>query len=108
METKKKILIIEDDPQVLQLISLILTQEGYHVIKAGNGAEALRKIVQDYPEMIIADLILPDMNGAEVIQDARDKHACNAPVIFLTGMITKDEETAKDMKIKIKDTNYTV
>jgi DNA-binding response OmpR family regulator len=108
MDNKKKILIVDDDPKILNLSSVILKQEGYQVVQASNGADALKKVVEEQPDLIVVDLILPDMNGAEIIEAARNKCACKAPVIFLTGMITKKEENLEDMDIKIKDKNYTV
>ncbi len=108
MENKKKILIIDDDPKILNLSSHILTAEGYLIVQASSGEEALKKIHQEQPDLIIVDVILPDMNGAEIIQEARNKYACRVPVIFLTGMITKTEEADTDMNIKIKDIDYIV
>ncbi len=106
MENKKKILIIEDDPQVLRLCDHILAQEGFEIVKASSGAEALKKIQEDRPDLLIVDLMLPDMNGAEIIQEAKAKYACQAPVIFLTGMITKKEEEVNNITLKVENQNY--
>ncbi|MDZ4242681.1 MAG: response regulator, partial [Candidatus Omnitrophota bacterium] len=67
----RKILIIDDEPHVLKLCSLILSREGYQVVEASNGAEAIAKVEKDPPDLIIVDLMLPDMNGAEIIQAIR-------------------------------------
>lgn len=108
MQGDKKILIIEDDPKVLKYISLILLKEDFAIEAASSGEEALKSLKQNLPDLVIADLILPDMNGAEIIQQARDQLGLRAPVIFLTGMITRSEEKMDDIKIKITDKNYTV
>ncbi|MDP2653154.1 MAG: response regulator [Candidatus Omnitrophota bacterium] len=104
----RKILIIDDEPHVLKLCSLILSREGYQVVEASNGAEAIAKVEKDPPDLIIVDLMLPDMNGAEIIQAIREKHSCRAPVLFLTAMITRAEEVAKDLDIKVQDVSYQV
>lgn len=106
MENKKKILIIEDDPQVLRLCDHILAQEGFEIVKASSGAEALKKIQEQRPDLLIVDLMLPDMNGAEIIQETKAKYACHAPVIFLTGMITKKEEEVNNITLKVENQNY--
>lgn len=103
-----KILAVDDDPKILKLISMILTPEGYEVIPAPSGAEALSAVQAQAPDMIIVDLVLPDMNGAEIIQAVREKFDCHAPAVFLTGMVTKDEELSRGIDIKVKDRNYSV
>lgn len=105
---KYKILVIDDDPNILKLSSTILTHEGYDVVQAGSGAEALDKFRIQAPDMIIVDLMLPDMNGVEIIQTLKDKHNCSIPVIFLTGIITKEEEASHHLNITIKEKNHTV
>lgn len=106
MDNSQKILIVDDDAHVLGLCAQILTQEGFSVVKASCGTEALKKIKDERPDFLIVDLILPDMNGAEIVQDARTKYACQSPVIFLTGMITKKEEEINNIQLKVKSQNY--
>ncbi len=106
MENQKKILIIDDDPHVLRLCEHILMQEGFDVIKASTGAEALKKIQENQLDLLIVDLMLPDMNGGEIIHDARTKYSCQAPAIFLTGMITKKEEAVNNISLKVENQNY--
>ncbi len=106
MENQKKILIIEDDPHVLKLCAHILLKEGFEVSQASTAAEALQKLGQGRPDLLIVDLMLPDMNGGEIIQQARKKYACQAPAIFLTGMITKKEEESSSIYLKVENENY--
>ena len=92
----EQVLIIEDDQRLAQMVCDYLRQFGYSLEHAPNGASGLRQIEKnDHLKLVILDLMLPDMNGAEVIQDAREKYAYKAPAIFLTGMITKKEEVIK-------------
>lgn len=101
-----KILVVDDDAHALDLSALILTNDGYQVFKASNGAEAIQKAQEVMPDLLVVDLMLPDMNGGEIVQALREKLQCQAPAIFLTGMITKEEESGEAAAIKINDANY--
>ena len=101
----KKILIIDDDVKILNLVDKILTREGYRVVRAADGKEAVQKAIKERPHLVIADLILPDMNGAEIIQCLKEE-GCNVPAIFLTAMISKTEEAADQFGIHTKDKIY--
>ena len=105
---KYRILAIDDDPKILKLVSAILIPEGYEVIQAQNGAEAISAAQTQLPDMIIVDLVLPDMNGAEIVRIIREKLGSNAPAVFLTGMVTKDEVDTSGMNIKVQGENYSV
>lgn len=62
----KKILIVDDDPLLREMLSTRLKAEGYDVIQAGDGAEGLEKAKKEKPDLIILDVALPQMNGYEV------------------------------------------
>lgn len=66
-----RILIIEDDDQVRELLKKILQSEGYAVISAVNGAEGLKLYEQSSPELIITDLIMPEKEGIETIRELK-------------------------------------
>jgi CheY-like chemotaxis protein len=90
---RKKILVVDDELQILNLLDIELTAAGYEVIKAENAAKAFGKAKSDVPALILMDIMLPDMNGAEVIRKLKSQpETKNIPVIFLTGMVTKKEE----------------
>jgi len=84
-EKKCRILIVDDDPFVADMLSLILDGDGYPVETAGNGREAL-KIHAARPDigLIISDMNMPEMNGLELIRELRDKGE-DTPIIILTG-----------------------
>ena len=87
----KKILVIEDDPDIRELLNYNLTREGFAVSLATNGAEGLKKAVHDKNDLIILDLMLPQLSGIEVckkIKENRETH--HIPVIMITA---KGEET---------------
>ena len=87
--TKARILCIEDDPDMIDYIKLILGKAGYEVIGADGGAEGLEAMQREQPDLILLDLMMPGMDGAEVLlrkgEDASIRHI---PVIALTALNT--------------------
>ena len=81
----KKILIVEDEPDLVRIISNILTQEGYHPMGAYGGEEALILARHDKPDLILLDLMIPRVDGFEVIRQLKkDKATSSIPIIVLT------------------------
>ncbi|OLP18410.1 GGDEF domain-containing response regulator [Leptolyngbya sp. 'hensonii'] len=81
------ILIVDDTPDNLRVLSDILTQAGYQVRKAMNGTMALKAIQSLQPDLILLDIMMPDMNGYEVCQKLKaDPHSDSVPVIFLSAL----------------------
>jgi len=82
-----KILVVEDEPENRLLIGMILTTEGYHVIPAVDGADALARLASEPPDLILLDLMMPQMNGFEVLERLRaDPTTAPVPVIVLTAL----------------------
>jgi DNA-binding response OmpR family regulator len=79
----KKILIIEDERDLIKGLKLNLTGEGFEVDWAANGVEGLRKAIDEAPDLIILDIMLPEMDGLEVCKKLRQKNV-DIPVIMLT------------------------
>lgn len=91
----EKILIVDDDIDSLKLISLMLQRHGYDVVAASAGIQALSKASSDYPDLIILDIMMPDMDGYEVCRRLRaDEHTRNIPVIMFTAKILVDDKVA--------------
>ena len=81
----KIILSIEDDQEMIDLIRLILSRRGYDVRGANSGEEGLKIIRKDHPDLILLDLMIPDMDGWEVYQQMKaDDATKNIPVIVVT------------------------
>jgi len=81
----KHILCIEDEPEMIDLIRLILSRKGFNVVGAAGGKEGLEKARQDPPDLILLDLMMPDMDGWEVYQQIKaDDKTKNIPVIVVT------------------------
>lgn len=79
---ERAILVVDDDPLICNAIGFALRQEGYHVLLAANGQEALEAARAHRPDLIILDLGLPDISGVEVCR--RLRRSTSAPVLFLS------------------------
>jgi DNA-binding response OmpR family regulator len=85
--TKAKILCIEDDPDMIDYIKLILGKAGYQVIGADGGAQGLEAMRREQPDLILLDLMMPGMDGAEVLLHKKeDATVRDIPVIALTAL----------------------
>jgi len=80
-----KILVAEDEPILLKTIELRLKKDGYEVITSVNGREALAKIEEQQPDLIIADIMMPFASGLEIVAAVKKK-TFNVPVIILSAM----------------------
>jgi CheY-like chemotaxis protein len=84
---KARILCIEDDPDMIDYIQLILGKAGYEVIGADGGVQGLEAMRAEPPDLILLDLMMPGMDGAEVLQEkAEDDAIRHIPVIALTAL----------------------
>jgi len=82
---RQKILIIEDDKQLCEMIKFILTREGYNIEVSHNGKEAIHKLQSFTPHLIILDIMLPEINGWQIQELLRaDSKTSRIPVIVLT------------------------
>ena len=83
-ESMKKILIVDDEPDILDMIESLLDSEGYEVLKAGGGAAALEKLAEK-PDLVLLDIMMPDMDGHSVLAAIRQRDgAADLPVIMVT------------------------
>jgi CheY-like chemotaxis protein len=84
---KAKILCIEDDPDMIDYIKLILGKAGYDVVGADGGARGLEIMKKEKPDLILLDLMMPGMDGAEVLlHKKQDEQIRDIPVIALTAL----------------------
>jgi len=87
----KKILVADDSAAIRQSVSFILEQDGHAVVQAADGAEALAKLKQDAYQMLITDVNMPNMDGIELVRQARQLEAYKfTPMVVLT---TESQET---------------
>jgi len=90
---KKKLLVVDDEPDVLRLLEERLSRAGYDVIKASCGKEAVELAQSKLPDLIVLDIAMPGMDGSEVAEILRDNPKTrDIPILFLTCLFTKQEE----------------
>lgn len=91
-EHKKKILAVDDESDVLLIIKTALLSEGYKVFTATNGPDALALAEDESPDLVILDMMMPEMSGFEVLKEMREKPSTESiPVIMLTGISEKEK-----------------
>jgi len=99
MEPKKTILLIEDDKFLRELISRKLTGEGFEVLEAVDGEAGIKKIKEEKPDLVLLDLILPGIDGFEVLAKLKeDPKISSIPVIILSNLDQR-EEMEKGLKL---------
>jgi two-component system phosphate regulon response regulator PhoB len=82
---KQRILVVDDEPEAVELVEFNLKQAGYAVTTAADGAEALKKARTQTPDLIVLDVMLPEMNGFEICKALRlDPATAKVPIIMLT------------------------
>jgi len=92
----KKVLVVDDDVKTVELVRLYLDRDGYQVLTAYDGVEALRLARESYPDLIVLDLMLPDIDGLEICRTLR--HESDVPIIMLTARTTdQDKLTGLDL-----------
>jgi two-component system, OmpR family, alkaline phosphatase synthesis response regulator PhoP len=85
----KTVLVVDDEPKILRLVESYLTASGYRVITEENGNDALSRVNSDTPDLIVLDVMLPDVDGFEVIR--RLRKTSDAPVIMLTARVDESD-----------------
>jgi len=78
----KKILVVDDDPHIREVLSFSLANAGFTICEAGNGRQALEKCSSEQPELIVLDIMMPELDGIEVCREIRK--TSSVPIIFLT------------------------
>lgn len=100
----KKILIVEDEQDILQLVKLYLEKEGFRTVTAATGAEGLKQVKEEKPDLIILDLMLPELDGLEVCKRLRSaSETAMLPIIMLTA---KAEESDTVIGLELGADDY--
>jgi two-component system KDP operon response regulator KdpE len=94
------ILAVDDEAGILRLIKLELTSQGFRVVVANDGEEALRLAEQQRPDIVVLDILMPDMTGLEVMRRLRERS--QVPVILLTGK-DHDEDKVRGLELGADD-----
>ena len=98
---KKKILVVEDEKAISDILVFNLQREGYDTLAAYDGAEGLRCALEEAPDLILLDVMLPEMDGFEVCRRVRAEK--DTPIIMLTA---REEETDKVMGLELGADDY--
>jgi DNA-binding response OmpR family regulator len=85
----KRILVVDDEERIVRFIRLNLEQDGFQVLEAFNGKQAMEKLRQGLPDLMLLDVMLPDLDGFQVLQMVRENH--DVPVIMLTAKTEEDD-----------------
>ncbi len=88
--TEKTVLVVDDDIKTVELVKVYLNRDGYRVLTAYNGVEALRVARESNPDLVVLDLMLPDVDGLEVCRTLR--HESDVPIIMLTARTTDQDK----------------
>ena len=102
MNTQKTVLIVEDEKNIVDILRFNLQREGYRTLEAYDGKDGLDKAVSENPDLILLDVMLPQMNGFDVCRALRAQGS-NVPVIILTA---REEEADKVLGLEIGADDY--
>lgn len=110
-DEKIKVLLVEDDKMIIDMYTLKFTQEGYEVVQAENGKDAVALAKTVNPDIILLDIILPQMDGFSVLKEIKaDPNVKDVPVILLTNL-GQDGDVKKGLELGATDylikANYT-
>ena len=89
MQRQAKILVVDDDPDIVEAVRAILEAHSHQVVAASNGEEGLAKLKEERPDLMILDLLMPKMDGFAVLkelQDPRRSKYSNVPILILTSV----------------------
>jgi two-component system, OmpR family, KDP operon response regulator KdpE len=103
MTSEPLVLAVDDEAGILRLVKLELSQQGFRVVTAGTGEEALRLAEEQRPDIVLLDIVMPEMTGLEVMRKLREQSS--APVILVTA---KDTDSDKVRGLELGADDYIV
>jgi len=92
----KKVLVVDDEPAQLRLVDQVLTSNGYDVIKAGSGQEAVRIVYERKPDLVLLDVMMPEIDGWQTCRLVRE--VSDVPVIMLTGKRHSEDDIVRGLE----------
>lgn len=101
MTTEKTILLVDDDPNILQVAGFAVAKAGYRTVTAKNGKQALELFHAEQPDLVVLDIVMPELDGVDVCRQIRTKS--NVPVIFLSSM---DDEVDRIVGLELGADDY--
>ncbi len=86
-EKTLKILVVDDEPNILEIVQSFLENEGYEVITADSGATAFTRIEEPYPQIVLLDIRMPDIDGLQCLRQIKEKYP-DIQVVMMSGFAT--------------------
>jgi DNA-binding response OmpR family regulator len=99
----KKILIIEDDKFLRELITRKLSGDGFNIVEATDGEEGMKKLKEEKPDLVLLDLILPGIDGFEFLTKAKEDPSISSIPIIILSNLGQREEVEKGLKMGATD-----
>lgn len=95
LETDRTVMIVDDEPNLVELVAINLQRAGYRVVRASNGLDALRQIRTSRPDLILLDLMMPELSGIEVARRLRaDPATSSVPILMLTARGSESDQVS--------------
>ncbi len=92
MDTKKTIMVVDDNPDIITIVKTILEGKGYNVASAYSGKELLAHLENQKPDLIVLDIMMPEMDGLEVLTKLKEtSETASIPVILLTAKVQYED-----------------
>lgn len=106
---RKSILLVEDDETLAVMYQHKLTMAGYKVVVASDGSVCLNYLKKNRPDLIILDILLPKLNGFQVLKELRkDKKSSHAPIVILTNLMEADVNMGRELATSLGVIDYLV
>ncbi|MBN2230997.1 MAG: response regulator [Candidatus Thorarchaeota archaeon] len=97
------VIAIDDEADILQLIRMKLSKEGFDVYTASNGDEGIEKVLRDKPDVMIVDILMPGKDGYQVVAEVKARLREDSPVIIMLTSKTEDADMVKGLSMDIDD-----
>jgi len=105
----KKVLVVDDEPDVITFLTTLLRKNGYEVCEACDGVEGMKKVIEEKPDLVCLDLLMPEKTGLKMYREMRrDAQLKQVPVIMVTGISVADPWDFKDFKKFIHEHDHAV
>ncbi len=107
MPTLRKIVVLEDDRTSCALISSALEKAGYQVFQTQEGRYAIELVIKERPSLLISDVLVPDMNGSEVVKQlSASSFGSELNTLFLTSLLDKGDNDGSEKRLKVEGQEY--
>jgi DNA-binding response OmpR family regulator len=90
--SKRRVLVVDDDPRLLHVVAMYLGIEGYEVVTASNAEEGLKEVDENHPDLVILDIMMPGMDGVEACRRIRSNPATEAIPVLMFSALSGDED----------------